>query len=195
MSGSPVRVGPEGEGFLLEAARREGLTLDWLYRRYADSLRRFCRSRLNGDATEAEDACHESILKAYEALSRYSPEAMWPWLATIAANVCIGIQRKRVRTICKADVGAPSAGNTEAEAERRIRTQIVDTAMGQLPERYRLALYMHDYEGLSYEQLARLDGISVRAVASVLLRARQALKKQIKTVAKKLGQWPLSLVM
>lgn len=190
-----VRVAPGGEEDLLDDPRQDQLTFDWLYRRYSDALRRFCQSRLDGDPNEAEDACHESFLKAYEALKRYRPNAMWPWLATIAANVCIGIQRKRSRTICTGDVTVSSPGRTEAEADRRIRAQIVDRALTNLPEHYRTALYLHEYEGWSYEQLAQLNKTSVRATASVLFRARKALKKQIKPVAQKAGQWPLPLIV
>ena len=68
---------------------------DAIYRKFKPTLVAFCTSRL-GSASEAEDASQEALLRAYRALPRFDrTQDMWPWLATIAANVCIDMKRKR----------------------------------------------------------------------------------------------------
>lgn len=165
--------------------------LEALYHQYAPALREFCKGRL-GDSAEAEDACHDALLKAYRALPRFRPGPVWPWLTTIAANVCLDVQRNRMRMIPSADQYLERPTQTlEEEAESQVRTQVVAGALRCMPERYRSYIYARDFDGWSYEQIAEFYGTSVAAVRSALLRARRALRVQIKQVARKERQWPL----
>lgn len=168
------------------------ITLDYLYRRYASPLREFCRARLNGNGSEAEDACHDALLKAYRALPQFRPGPLWPWLATIAAHVCIDIHRKNSRTV-ELDERAEMqpAEDPEEEVARRTRIRIARKAMAQLPERYRTLITLRDYDGWGYEQIARTHGTSVGAVDSALVRARRALKALVEKEARREGSWPL----
>lgn len=169
--------------------------LELLYSKYAPALRDFCRGRL-ADRTEAEDACHEAMLKARKAFSRFKPGArVWPWLATIAANVCIDIHLAHARS---AHLNASTdllGEEPEEEVARRAHIQIVIDSLRALPQDYRSYIYLRDYDGWSYEQIARFYETSVTSVRSLLFRARQSLKEEIKRTAKSRGRWPLSALI
>lgn len=169
--------------------------LDLMYRAYARALRAFCQVRL-GDRAAAEDAAHETILKAHAAMGRFRPEArLWPWLATIAARVCADMRRAHRRQAGfdpeRSELHPAADLEADQQADQRIRVELVEDAMRELPPRYRAHLYRRDYQGLTYEEIAELEGTSVASVRSVLLRARRALRHKITDLAQSRGQWPL----
>lgn len=160
---------------------RGGATFEAVYRRYAPALQAFCAGRL-GNTADAEDACHEAMLKAHRALPRFRPGApMWPWLATIAANVCIDMQRQRPCDSLDAVTAGTEAGDDDPYdlVTARLRRQLVDDAIGGLPERYRAPVYLADIEGWSYAEIAKLEGTTVTAVRGVLHRGRAILRDRI----------------
>lgn len=162
-----------------------------LYRLYFEQVRDFCRRRLVNSA-DAEDAAHEAFLKAWGASARFLPgERIWPWLATIAANVCTDMNRRRERMVPHDEEDRPALDSTEEEAFRRLRIGIVREAVAQLPQRYRSHVYMRDYDGWSYEAMARFSGTTVSSVKSTLMRARRALETSLRKIAKSRGIWPL----
>jgi RNA polymerase sigma-70 factor (ECF subfamily) len=168
------------------------LDLAELYRRYAPRLRRLCRRRL-GDAARAEDASHEALLRAHHAADRFRQgAAVWPWLATIAANVCTDMERRDGRVAYVAQL-PDQAGITDpsVEAGSRSRRQLVVDALRSLPLPYRRSVFLHHYAGLSYDEIAEHEGTSVGAVRSRLMRARRMLRVRIEELATARGEWPL----
>jgi RNA polymerase sigma-70 factor (ECF subfamily) len=147
---------------------------------------------LEGRPDEAEDACHEALLRASQALPRFREGApLWPWLATIAANVCKDLTRndRRYGEI-DADTADPGAAVEEVVA-RRDRASILLAAMGTVPLHYRKALYLREFEEWSWEDIAKAEGKSVASVRSTLTRARQSLRSSVRQEAERVNQWPL----
>jgi RNA polymerase sigma-70 factor (ECF subfamily) len=181
----------DDEQLIIEAgARGDGEALDLLYRQFAAPLQAFCMSRL-GDREAAEDACHDALLRAHSALPRFTRgNRLWPWLATIAANVCIDIQRREGRLV-PLDYREEEAEAPEYEAERRAHQTVVADAVRALPARYRSYIYWREFEGWSYEDIATFEGSSVASVRSRLMRARKVLKDQLLARAATDRQWSL----
>lgn len=172
-------------------AARDDAAFDLLYRNYAPALRQFCLARL-GEAADAEDVTHETLLRAYQAFGGFRRGArVWPWLATIAANLCTDLLRERGRFADDGALSAVAVAGPYEETVRRIRVGIVTEAVKRLPDRYRAYVWLRDYEGWSYEEMAEVDSTSVASVRSALLRARRALKAKIEEVAGAQGNWPL----
>jgi len=169
-----------------------------VFRRYAGPLRALCARRL-GSAVDAEDACQEALIRAYASRDRFDAGApLWPWLATIAANVCIDVRRKRVPD----PVDAVSAGDRAADGvqphdavEAGMRVRLVDDAVASLPQHYRVPVYLRDVEGWTYTEIADLGGTTVSAVRSSLLRGRRALRRRLTEMAEQRGLWPLPAVV
>lgn len=177
----------------------DAVALETLYRNYATPLLKFCRGRL-GDATEAEDAALEALMRLHAALPGSRPGPVWPWLVTIARNICTDIKRNRARIAAwdepsRERLASDIEGDPEEEVAHRIRKQLLDEAMQSLPGRYRSFVRLRDFDGWSYEEIARLHGVSIASVRSVLLRARRSLKKEVETLARAKGQWPLPAVL
>lgn len=169
------------------------LDLETLYSKYAKRIREYCQWHLNGNAEDAEDACHETILRAYQALRHSRPVALWPWLMTIAGHICVGIIRQHSKLSHYDEMSEEETEEQADDSEQvlALREEIVTKALARLAPRYRECLLLHSYEGWSCDDIARLDGITPVAAASVLLRARRALKAEVRRVARAMGEWPL----
>ena len=172
---------------------------DQLYRRYAPALVAFCERRL-GTVGDAEDAAHEAILKAHRALPRFREGArLWPWLATIAANVCTDIQRSRERLesgdAAEEGLAGMFAPEVDEDVSRRLRASIVDAALDELPERFRTPLFLREFMGWSYEEIAAFSNKSIGSVRTTLMRSRRAFQSRVEDVARRRGQWPLPAVV
>ncbi len=148
--------------------------------------------RYLGNQTDAEDLAQEVFLKVYRARGRYEPSAKFTtWLYRVAANACLNEVRDRRRrpTFSAAALGAgdePSAHAADRaatsppeEAERSELREQVRTALAELPERQRLALLLNKFHGLGYEEMAESLAMSVPAVKSLLVRARENLRLRI----------------
>ena len=166
--------------------------LEEMYRDFAPPLVDLCRRRL-GDAARAEDACHETLLRAQRAIGSFRPGApMWPWLATIARNVCTDMQRRdaRITLVAEPDDDACSPGPEEAAANN-VRRELIADALTSLPANVRRSVYLRHIEGWSYEEIARADRTSLAAVRTRLTRGRRALRDRIEELARHRGEWPL----
>jgi RNA polymerase sigma-70 factor (ECF subfamily) len=171
------------------------LRLEELYSEHAPALLRLCTRRL-GDRSRAEDACQEALVRAHQAADRFRPGApVWPWLATIAVNVCTDMERSDSRVAFVAQPPErPTLLDTAAEADGRGRRRLVLDALRTLPVPYRRAVFLHHYAGLTYDEIADHEGTSSGAIRSRLLRARRLLRVRIQELATARGEWPLPAV-
>lgn len=159
--------------------------------RYRSRLVAFCGRRLR-TSHDAEDVAHEALLRAYRALPAFDDSSdAWPWLRTIAARVCTDLQRRAARAPTPASVEMHTADDVHEQVVGRLRAEILDDALGQLPTRYRTPLLLKEYGGWSYDDIARTQGKSLSSVRSLLTRSRRRLGTHVESVARERGQWPL----
>ncbi|MGH9085313.1 MAG: sigma-70 family RNA polymerase sigma factor [Acidimicrobiales bacterium] len=173
-----------------------GRTLAHLFETYADPVEALCRRRLR-DLHLAEDACHETLIRAAANADRLDPGApVWPWLATIAANVCTDMQRRMARHTVVADPPDRHSEEPHDTLARRQRGRLVEDALALLPEPARSAVYLRDMAGWSYEDIAAAQGRSAASVRSTLFRGRRLLRRQVETLAAhRRAEWPLPAVV
>jgi RNA polymerase sigma-70 factor (ECF subfamily) len=130
----------------------------------------------------AEDVAQETFLRVYRAARKYKPQAKFTtWLYRIVVNLCLDEKRKRARSgmsLEDAAVGAETVPNGNI-IEKKETTELVKAAVDGLPERQRIALVLHRYEGLSHGQIAEATGWSASAVESLLVRAYANLRKKL----------------
>ena len=142
--------------------------------------------RTLGDAVVAEDVAMEAFLRVYQARLRYRPSAKFStYLYRIVVNLCLNYA-KRVRmltTLSAEDCKLLASDHHDPAkcAERRELGGIVREAVLRLPPNQRLALALVRYENLSYESAAEVMGVSVKALESLLHRAKQNLRKSLKS--------------
>jgi RNA polymerase sigma-70 factor, ECF subfamily len=142
-----------------------------------------------------EDLAQEVFLRVYRARKSYQPEAKFcTWLFTIANNVAknakrTNARRREVSVSAKAHEENPlklenmalaASGLMPArQLDKSERADMVRLAVSSLDERQRLALMLSKFEGMSYEEIATAMEISVKAVKSLLFRARENVRERL----------------
>jgi RNA polymerase sigma-70 factor (ECF subfamily) len=132
--------------------------------------------RMLGHRADAEDAVQRALLKCFVARTTYSPRwAVSTWLYRALTNVCIDeLRRRRVRA--RDGEAVEAAGPPPPSAARRVD---LTRALAVVPREARMLLALHYVDGLGYQELARIRGISVNTVKSQLARGKAILRKTL----------------
>lgn len=140
-----------------------------------------------GNRESADDLSQEIFLKAYLALPRFRfGSTFGTWLYRVAVNHIKDFLRKRskLKEVSLEEVAEPAAaGDTvatmEKEREDAKRRMLVRRELASLPDKYRVVLTLRDVEGLPYDEIARILGLSPGTLDSRLHRARKMLRKKV----------------
>jgi RNA polymerase sigma-70 factor (ECF subfamily) len=139
--------------------------------------------RMLGDATEAEDAAQEVFVRAWNQLHTFQQDRRFStWLLSIASHHCIDVLRRRKPTSPLDDVAlyVESEDATPDEiALQNEQSDIVKKLLNTLPEKYRSVTVLRYYNDLSYDEIARMTGLTESAVKTQLHRARRMLAEQL----------------
>lgn len=139
-----------------------------LVTRYHDLVYGICYG-MTAQAVDAEDLAHEAFVEAFLKLRTVrEPERFAGWLRTLTLNVCRMWHRQKKR-VCP-------DGLAELEQKDISKHTQLNGYFAKLSESHRMALALHYWEGLSYEEMARFLEIPIGTVMSRLSRAKQALK-------------------
>ncbi len=153
--------------------------------------------RILGDAEDARDATQETFLKIYRHFTGFRGEAsLKTWICRIAINQARSTERwwrrryRRETTSLDGPAGSNendlrhpgefliSPGATpEDEVLSREREKRLERALAGLKKDFRIAVILRDIEGLSYEDVAYVTGVSVGTVKSRIARGREMLRE------------------
>jgi len=152
-------------------------TLEHIWHEFSERLGQFIRARVNDPAT-AEDILQDIFVKLHARLDQLKdPARLQSWIYLIARNAIIDHYRTRKETIelpeTMADEREPEGGELE-ELKASFRRMIYN-----LPETYREALVLTEFEGLTQQQLAKRLGISLSGAKSRVQRGREQLKDML----------------
>jgi RNA polymerase sigma-70 factor, ECF subfamily len=137
--------------------------------------------RFLGDSMEAEDVAQEAFLKILKAASRYRATATFrTYFYGILTRLCIDRTRKKqlISFDDVPDVPDPSLGPMESLIGKERRTQVSE-ALDALPLNQKAAMILKHYEGLSYAEIARILGVTPKAVEGLISRARGSLQSRL----------------
>jgi len=182
------------ESALVALARRnDRRAFRTIMRRGNQRLFRVARAVL-GDDAEAEDALQEAYLKAFTNLAAFRGESsIFTWLTRITINEANGRLRKQRPTVEIGEIEAAQAKGAhiisfpnadpalspETDAARAQIRRILETAIDDLPEAFRLVFVMREVEECSIAETAAALGVRPETVKTRLHRARRLLRKAL----------------
>lgn len=165
-----------------------------LLNRYKDAVYRIV-VKIVHNRDEAQDLVQETFMKAFGSLSSYKCEYRFTtWLYKIAANNCIDFLRRRRLVAVSLDQPLETKDgqvtieladwtyNPEMDLATRQRSLSIDAAIDSLPPKYREVILFRHKRDKSYEEIAEILGIPVGTVKARIFRARELLKKKLKSL-------------
>jgi RNA polymerase sigma-70 factor (ECF subfamily) len=151
--------------------------------------------RMAHNPAAAEDLAQEVFLRVYRSRSSYEASAKFTtWLYRIATNLGMNYVRdtrhERPENTMNLDVPDEETGQTPDLADRtpnieenilrRERLKAIREKVEALPERQKMAVLMHKYQQMDYKQIADVLKLSESATKSLLFRAYETLRQQLK---------------
>jgi RNA polymerase sigma factor (sigma-70 family) len=143
---------------------------------------------------EARDLVQETFMKAFSSLASYNFQYRFTtWLYKIAANNCIDFLRKKRLDALSLDQPVVTKDgevtfelpdwtySPEADLASKQKSLSIDQAIDSLPEKYREVIVFRHKQDKSYEEIAQILGIPVGTVKARIFRARELLKKKLKS--------------
>lgn len=137
--------------------------------------------RMLQDRAEAEDVTQETFLRAWKVLPDWQPKAKFSsWACTVALNLCRDRLRKKKPVLMDE---LPERVDTALRPEEALASQQAQAGIAAkiaaLPERQREALTLCALEGMTNIEAAAAMDVSVRALESLLARARRTLRAEL----------------
>ncbi len=143
------------------------------------------------DTAEAEELTQDTYARALDRIDQLrDPQAALAWLYRIATNLSLDHLRQRRPSTVPLDSAAATAEGADGAAARERPLSLIETALERsemsdcvqsylemLPDDYRVAILLHDVNGLSNPEIARLLGCSVPTAKIRLHRARRRLRE------------------
>jgi RNA polymerase sigma-70 factor, ECF subfamily len=157
--------------------------------------------RVIGREEEARDVCQEAFLRAFRGLPGFKGQAKFSsWLYRITLNLCRDWMRRQRRTPVSQmpdDVDALEFASESGPVEsiedlvaRRELGAVVEEAMALLPEEQRTAIILKEYHGMTFQEIADLQGCPLSTVKTRLYQGLSVLRRHLA----KTGQFESELV-
>jgi RNA polymerase sigma-70 factor (ECF subfamily) len=193
----PARAGAEGYSdaeVMLRVKAGDQSAFDYLVQKYRRPLVSFMY-RMARNTAAAEDLAQEVFLRVYRSRASYEASAKFTtWLYRIATNLAVNhardTRKERPEVTVSLDEPDEETGTTMDVADatvsaeealvRRERMLAIRSKVEALPERQKMAVIMHKYQQLDYKQIADVLKLSESATKSLLFRAYETLREQLK---------------
>lgn len=158
--------------------------------------------KMTRNPQDAQDLVQETYLKAFSAFESFQEGTnLKAWLYRIMTNSYINVYRKKQRQPYLGVVEdledwqlggaesttAMSSRSAEAEAIDRTPDSVVTRALNDLAEDFRMAVYLADVEGFSYQEIADIQEVPIGTVMSRLHRGRARLREALGEYAREQG--------
>jgi len=147
--------------------------------------------RVIGQEEDARDVAQETFLRAFRALPGFKGQAKFSsWIYRIALNLCRDwIRRKRRTPVSQmpedldlSELAAERGASESVEdlVARRELSAVVEEVMALLPEEQRTAVILKEYHGMTFQEIADLQGCPLSTVKTRLYQGLSVLRKHLK---------------
>jgi RNA polymerase sigma-70 factor, ECF subfamily len=179
---------------MLQVKAGDDSAFEYLVQKYRRPMVSFMY-RMAHSTAAAEDLAQEVFLRVYRSRENYEASAKFTtWLYRIATNLAVNHARdtryERPETTVSLDEPDDESGRTldlpdrSPSAEERLvqreRVAAIRQRVQALPERQRIAVVMHKYQQMDYREIAEVLKLSESATKSLLFRAYETLREQLK---------------
>jgi RNA polymerase sigma-70 factor, ECF subfamily len=193
----PAAAGVEAFGdaeVMLRVKAGDQSAFDYLVQKYRRPMVSFMY-RMARNSAAAEDLAQEVFLRVYRSRESYEASAKFTtWLYRIATNLAVNhardTRKERPEFTVSLDEPDEETGTTMDVADstlsveqnllRQERLKAIRGKVEALPERQRLAVIMHKYQQMDYKQISEVLKLSESATKSLLFRAYETLREQLK---------------
>jgi RNA polymerase sigma-70 factor (ECF subfamily) len=180
---------------MLRVAAGDEASFNYLVQRYHRQIIHFLFRMVRSQAV-AEELAQEVFLRVYRSRESYRAEAKFTtWLYRIATNLAVNHARdtrheRSAQTIYldapdEESGTTPDVADDEPSVEQKLlrdeRMAAIRKHVMELPERQRMAVLMHKYQGMDYRQIGDVLKLSESATKSLLFRAYQTLRESLKS--------------
>lgn len=183
------------ESVLERTARFERDAMQYTNQLYAAAM------RYTKDPHDAQDLVQDTYAKAFTSFHQFEPGTnLKAWLYRILTTTFINNYRKDQRRpqisngeiedwqIAKASSHTSDQGKSaEDEVLENIADKDIKDALAQMPDEFRMAVYLSDVEGFAYKEVAEIMGVPTGTVMSRLHRGRKLLRASLAQYAKDRG--------
>jgi RNA polymerase sigma-70 factor, ECF subfamily len=179
---------------MLQVKAGDDAAFEYLVQKYRRPMVSFMFRTAHSNAV-AEDLAQEVFLRVYRSRENYEASAKFStWLYRIATNLAVNHARdtrhERPENTVSLDEPDSESGRTldlpdhspsaEEKIVQRERLTAIRQRVQALPERQRMAVVMHKYQQMEYRQIADVLKLSESATKSLLFRAYETLREQLK---------------
>ncbi len=182
------------------------LTLEGDRTAFSELVRRYQKQiyslayRMTNHPEEALDLSQEIFLRLYQVLPKYDEaRPFFPWMYKVASNVCYSALRKKPQEsvpLEKVIDFTPLIPQLESQpedfAEVREVQQMVQQALAELPDKYKIPLILRFLEDMTYQQIGEILELPVSTIETRLYRGKALLQKRLALVMERGGRREMS---
>lgn len=169
-----------------------------LYDKYKSSIYAYCARALMSaglDTSHVEDAFQEVFLRVAQYQHTFTGGEFKAWIFTVTRHTCLSTKKKSLKYKMTNEYVGDGENLDESTSmeirhalvikddsplealSKREQTELLLKAIEQLPETYREALVLSDYEGMTYDEIGKLTGTSLSTIRIRIFRAKARLRK------------------
>jgi RNA polymerase sigma-70 factor (ECF subfamily) len=194
-AGELVSVDRDKESAAERTKRFERDALQYMNQLYAAAM------RYTKNPEDAQDLVQDTYIKAYNSFHQFEPGTnLKAWLYRVLTTTFINTYRKDQRRpqtsdseledwqIAEASSHTSDQGkSTEDVVLENLPDSDIKNALAEIPEEFRMAVYLADVEGFSYKEIAEIVGVPAGTVMSRLHRGRKQLREKLTDYARERG--------
>ena len=159
--------------------------MELLYKQYAPKLYN-CALRYTKNAEDAEDVLQDAFIQIFEHMKQYNGKGTFSgWMTTIVINQALMLYRKNLKQL-RYEI----YDNSNDEYKEQIKDnsivqhdflshELLLQMIQNLPDGYRIVFNMHEMEGYSYDEIAKMLKCTPSNCRSQLFRAKHLLQEKI----------------